>query len=90
MAAGLQTPWSSIESADPAKLIANLRALGCPEATIRDLIPTRLGRAYRDRLIETEAESVRAWNYVHARTDWRERTREQADLRGEMQTKLER
>jgi len=84
------TPWSGIESADPASLIANLRRLGCPEQTIRDIVVLRLGRTYRNELLRTEAEAARSWDYTRARKDWPERLRCQSELRDEMQTKLER
>lgn len=41
--------WSAIESADYRQYIANLRAVGCPEATIRDLIAADLGALYAPR-----------------------------------------
>lgn len=41
--------WSQIESDDYRQYIANLRAVGCPEATIRDLITTELGALYMPR-----------------------------------------
>jgi len=37
--------WSKIESDDWEKLAANLRAVGCPEQTVRDLIFARARRA---------------------------------------------
>src|SRR2546421_7647285 len=36
-----QALWKSIESRDPQKLISNLRDIGCPEQTIRDLMTFR-------------------------------------------------
>src|SRR5207253_699900 len=41
--------WSQIESADYRQYIANLRAVGCPEETIRDLIGTELLQLYAPR-----------------------------------------
>ena len=43
------TPWAAIESADLQRFMANLRALGCPEQTVRDIVALRICRAYRDR-----------------------------------------
>lgn len=37
--------WSQIETNDFAQLAANLRAIGCPEATVRELILARAQRA---------------------------------------------
>src|SRR5437868_4417571 len=44
-----QFHWSQIESADYRKYIANLRAINCPEATIRDIILTDILRLYAAR-----------------------------------------
>lgn len=41
--------WSEIESADYVQYIANLRAAGCPEQTIRDLILADLNQLYAPR-----------------------------------------
>ncbi len=42
--------WSRIESPDFRQLIANLRAVGCPEQTIRDLVTAAVMRLYAPRL----------------------------------------
>ena len=44
------TLWQAIESPDPAQFVANLRALGCPEQTIRDIAVFRLSREFHARL----------------------------------------
>jgi hypothetical protein len=41
--------WSQIESTDYPKYIANLRAIGCPEQTIREIIATDLSDLYAPR-----------------------------------------
>jgi len=41
--------WSQVESADYRQYIANLRAIGCPEATIKDIILTDVMRLYAQR-----------------------------------------
>ena len=38
--------WSSVESDDYKKYIANLRAIGCPEETIRDIITADVNKLY--------------------------------------------
>lgn len=38
--------WSQLESTDYRKYIANLRAIGCPEPTLRDIIMTDVMRLY--------------------------------------------
>jgi hypothetical protein len=82
-------PWHSIEAADPSRLIANLRAIGCPEQTIRDIVALRVCRAYRARFVEMEAEAARAQDFIHDRRDWQERFQQQQRLRNEMITTLE-
>ncbi len=42
--------WNDVESADYRQYIANLRAIGCPEATIRDLIVADLNGLYSARM----------------------------------------
>jgi hypothetical protein len=41
--------WSQLESADYRQYIANLRAIGCPEITLRDIIMTDVMRLYAQR-----------------------------------------
>ncbi|HXG49120.1 MAG TPA: hypothetical protein VNO52_15965 [Methylomirabilota bacterium] len=38
--------WSQVESSDYRQYIANLRAIGCPEVTIKDIIVTDIMRLY--------------------------------------------
>ena len=44
-----QLDWRSVESADYPTYVANLRAVGCPEATIRDIIVADVNKLYADR-----------------------------------------
>src|SRR4051794_6580629 len=41
--------WSQLESADYREYIAKLRSVGCPEATIKDIIITDIMRLYAAR-----------------------------------------
>ena len=41
--------WSQLESTDYRQYIANLRAVGCPEITLRDIIMTDVMRLYAQR-----------------------------------------
>jgi hypothetical protein len=52
------TVWASLDSPDPARLIANLRRVGCPEQTIRDLVTFRVCRRYHVRLLEAERQRI--------------------------------
>lgn len=53
--------WNQIESDDYATYIANLRAVGCPEATIRDIIVADVNQLYARR---------RATEIVTAEQQW--------------------
>jgi hypothetical protein len=41
--------WRQIESADYTTYIANLRAVGCPEQTIREIVQADVNKLYNDR-----------------------------------------
>jgi len=50
--AGLSKPafdWQQIESGDYRHYVANLRAIGCPEQTLRDIIAADLNQLYGER-----------------------------------------
>jgi len=85
------TSWKTIEDRDPRKFIEKLRAIGCPERTICDIVALRVCREFRSRLIERDAEAAQVWDYRHQqnREYWRERNAQQQDLRDEMITTLE-
>jgi len=42
--------WTKVESEDYKKYIANLRAIGCPEETIRDIIITDINKLYAGKI----------------------------------------
>src|SRR5881396_1203923 len=41
--------WESVESSDYKQYIANLRSIGCPEETIRDIIRADVNRLYDEK-----------------------------------------
>jgi hypothetical protein len=47
--AGQQFDWRLVESEDYKKYIANLRAIGCPEETIRDIIVADVNKLYENK-----------------------------------------
>jgi len=53
--------WSEVESADYRQYIANLRAIGCPEQTIRDLIVADLNALYASRVQAIWARRPRSY-----------------------------
>lgn len=85
------TVWAGVESTDTRQFIANLRALGCPEDTIRDLVVTRVCRAYRSRLLDLQAEAARSMDITKGRSqqEWRETNQQQRRLRDQMNDELE-
>jgi hypothetical protein len=46
---GTATPWQLIESADYRQYIVNLRAVGCPEWLIRDIIVAAIDDSYQQK-----------------------------------------
>lgn len=91
MADAPATRWNAIESNDPTRLVKNLRAIGCPEQTIRDLVTFRVCRAYRERMLAQRAEMFRQWDFTRnlGARDWQELNKSQRELRAAMETELE-
>ena len=85
------TPWSTMENRDIRIFIANLRAIGCPEATIRDIVTLRVCRAYRERVLQLETELVlkQASNPYLDYSEWQILNDKKQDLRDEMKTEFE-
>lgn len=53
--------WSELESPDYEKYIANLRDIGCPEQTIRDLIVTDVDALYSKKRLLDVADPYAQW-----------------------------
>jgi hypothetical protein len=57
-------PWDEIESRDYAGLVANLRAVSCPEQTIKDIVVLRVARDFQGRLMSDyfdQSTETRYW-----------------------------
>lgn len=67
--------------------MANLRAVGCPEQTVRDIIATRLSRTYRERLKAEMRAMVRGWDLT--RQPMTEEHRCLSALRQDLQAELD-
>ncbi len=67
--------WQQVESADYRQYIANLRAIGCPEKTIRDIIYADVNDLYQQRL-KAALSSTNRYEY------WKPKSL--AQLQGEM------
>ena len=53
--------WNEIESADFPTYIANLRAIGCPEATIRDIIVAEVNQVFARRRATEVITAEQKW-----------------------------
>lgn len=53
--------WSEIESADYRQYIANLRAVGCPEQIVRDIIMADLNQVFATRFVAIYQPEVREY-----------------------------
>lgn len=61
--------WESVESPDYREYIANLRAIGCPEETIRDIIVADVGKLYTAKKRELRSEPKK-FEYWKAGNPW--------------------
>src|SRR5687767_5951918 len=55
--------WRIVESEDYKKYIANLRAIGCPEETIRDIIIADVNKLFEARKRELTGSSTNKFQY---------------------------
>lgn len=69
--------WSQIESADYRQYIANLRAVGCPEQVIRDIVTADLNQAFAARFAAIWKPEIREY--------WQKSKREQPSPEQEKQ-----
>lgn len=63
-APGQTFDWRAVESEDYRRYIANLRAVGCPEETIKDIIIADVNKLFEDRkkeLKSAKAEKFEFW-----------------------------
>jgi hypothetical protein len=86
--------WSQVESDDYRQYIANLRAIGCPEVTVRDIIMTDVMRLYARRrgLYEQNGRDFKFWETDDKRAlkapQLEEREQELAQIDKELPTVL--
>lgn len=90
-AAIARTPWQSLDSRDIPRWMANLRAIGCPEATLRELVVFRVCRESRRRFLELESESARVWGLTRNESPREQQARQEQvrQVRSEMIFNLE-
>jgi hypothetical protein len=58
--------WRAVESEDYRKYIANLRAIGCPEETIRDIIIADVNKLFESRKQALKAKTGKKYEYWKA------------------------
>ncbi len=58
--------WRSVETADYRGYVENLRAIGCPEQTVRDIVITDVNRLYASRraAVLTQGKVPKFWQTV--------------------------
>ena len=59
--------WSNVESSDLHALVRNLRAAGCPEELVRDVVEARVGRLFATKLAQAKALAPRSGYWEHPR-----------------------
>jgi hypothetical protein len=79
--------WGSVESDDYRQFIANLRAIGCPEETIRDIVIADINKLYAGRIaaVYPSAQDFKFWQTDDRsnRTEQRDRERKRRALEDE-------
>ena len=63
------TGWQALASSDLQRFVANLRSVGCPEQTLRDIVLAEVNRRY-DPLahgLKVQAEHILPWEAVASR-----------------------
>src|SRR5262249_29295128 len=58
-----KTPWESVASADLAKYADNLRRVGCPEQTIKEILLAEVNRRFatREQALKVRPDDVAPW-----------------------------
>lgn len=71
--------WGSVESQDYREYIANLRAIGCPEETVRDIIIADINKLFAGRVaaLYPSPKEYKFWRVENRESRQEERSREQ-------------
>lgn len=79
--------WGSVESQDYLEYIENLRAIGCPEETIRDIIIADINKLYASKMaaLYPSAKDIKFWRVddLAAHKEEKERKHSRRDLEQE-------
>lgn len=65
--------WGQVESGDYRSFVKNLRAIGCPEQTVRDIVTADLAQSFAPRRAQVAAACYRDFQYWKAGTDQQRR-----------------
>lgn len=79
--------WRTVESVDYREYIANLRSIGCPEETVRDIIIADVNKLYASKIaaLYPSPKEMKFWRVEDrvARNEERDRDRKRRDLEKE-------
>jgi hypothetical protein len=79
--------WATVESPDYVEYIKNLRAIGCPEETVRDIIIADINKLYASKIaaLYPSPKDIPFWRVEDrlARNEERERDEQRRDLEDE-------
>ncbi|MEO6035379.1 MAG: hypothetical protein ABIQ35_09000 [Verrucomicrobiota bacterium] len=79
--------WTSVESADYREYIANLRVIGCPEETVRDIIIADINKLYASKMasLYPSPKDIKFWKVEDrvARNEERDRDKKRNALEQE-------
>ena len=72
--------WRQIESPDYRKYIENLRSVGCPESTIRDIITADVNKLYQERIAALHPSAQGPFHYWETSERTRPTASQQAEI----------
>ncbi len=80
----MELDWAELESADYVQYIANLRSVGCPEETIRDIVIADINKLFAARWREMQPP-VEPWRYWRRRPKSENKSVANAALRHDLE-----
>lgn len=87
-----ETPFAAIYSRDPKQFVANLRAIGCPEQTVKDILVAEVNRGYaaEEKTLRPKPADHVPWGWSAKTTEGKiiERRQRSAAIAREKQTTL--
>ena len=77
--------WRTVESEDYRKYISNLRSIGCPEQTIRDIIIADVNKLFEDRRHSLMGENTNRYAYWKSWTKRNALTMDEGQIKKQQQ-----